>query len=105
MQRARAIFKGLCELAVCDFAVRDEHDWIEPGRARIGSHGSRRVARGDAGNALPAKTSRLRDAAGHTVVLKRSGGVEALVLESQVIQPTVFRGARGFQKRRVALAQ
>src|SRR5260221_7605509 len=43
LQRARAIFQSLCQLSVCNFAVRDEHDWIESGSARIRDRKSTRL--------------------------------------------------------------
>ena len=53
LQRARPIFQSLRQLAIRNVAVRDEDDWIQPRRARIGRHGRGGVAGGNARHSPP----------------------------------------------------
>ena len=105
LKSARAVFQGLRQLAVRNIAVRDEDNRIQARGAGIGRHGCGRVAGGNACHALAIQPNGLRDAARHAVVLERSGGIEALMLERQAIQSAVSRRARSVQQWRVALAQ
>ena len=94
LQRPRAIFQRLRQLAEGNIAVRNEDDGIQPRRARVGRHGCRSVAGGNAGHALHVQPDGLRDAARHAVVLERSGRIEALMLEREPIESAVA-AARG----------
>jgi hypothetical protein len=100
-----AVFESLRQFAVGNVAVRDEDERVEPAGARVGGHRRGRVAGRDAGHAFHTKPARLCHARRHAVVLERSGGIEALMLERDVLESAIGRGARRLQKRRVAFAQ
>ena len=85
--------------------MRDEDQRFESAGAGVGGHRSRSVAGRDAGHALHPEPARLGNAARHAVVFERAGGIEALVLESELVESAVLRRARAAQQGRVAFAQ
>ena len=69
--------------------MRNEYEWLEPGRAGIGRHRSRCITRRDARHAPHPQPARLGYAAGHSVVFEGSRGIKSLVLEHQRVKPAI----------------
>jgi hypothetical protein len=105
LQRPRAVFQRLCQLAVGDIAVGNEDHRLQPGRACVCRHRGRSVAGGNAPHPPQPQPSGLRHRARHTVVFERARGVETLVLEHQPVQPAVAGSPAAFEHRRVPFAQ
>jgi hypothetical protein len=105
LESLRAVFERLRQFSVGNVSVRNENDGLQSGGARIRGHGCRRVAGGDAGDARHAQAHGLRGAAGHAVVLERSGGIESLMLEGEEIESAILGGFLRGKERGVSFAQ
>ncbi len=101
----RAVVHRLRELAPGDLALGDENDGAQAGARGIGGHGGRSIAGGRAGDPLEAALDGDRERGGHAGVLEGAGGVHALVLGEQPVEPGDLRAARHLVERGVALAQ
>ncbi len=77
----------------------------EPRGAGVGSHGGRSIAGGNACHARHPQTQRLRGPASHPVIFERTGGIVALVLEYQPVEPAVLSGLARLEQWCIALAQ
>src|SRR6185437_10795981 len=95
----------LRQLAVGDVPVWKKNDRLKTRGARVGRHGCRRIAGRNASDSFFPEPHGLRRAAGHSVVLERAGGIEALVLEDKLVETRVLGGAWGIEQRRVSFAE
>src|SRR5712691_5636949 len=85
--------------------MRNEDQRLQASGRRVSGHGSRGIAGGHASHALLAEPQRLRHSASHAVVFERAGGIEALMLERQVVESAVGSGSRRRQQWSVAFAE
>src|SRR5665213_163512 len=104
LKNLRAVDDRLGQFAERDLALGDEDHALHVGLGRVRGRRGGRVARRATDHGLRALRLRLGDRHGHATILKRSRGVEPLVLQPDVRFESL-RESIGVKKRRVSLLQ
>src|SRR6185503_10767693 len=105
LQHLRAVVQCLRELCMTYLATRNDDGARQIGARGISRETRRRVSSARTGDEPRAEFARLRHGHSHSRIFKRSGGIAALVLESQLRQATIICRSWRFVERSVSFTQ